>query len=204
MPFNISKTAKSVAVSLAGKKKYDVETKRIAQLVGQFTGSDHAYKPGDIYITKYTDPWEKRPDLRRIHRVGYFGGCAYLAGWRCLVHKVLSTTPCTVTVRFVKAVEVYGPLWSDSKTLDARKTFKIKGVFDIYKWCPRGCEKYRDLYGDHPSTFRPNIAEQAAVQQMFNRVMKDLDTAIRVDGSRDEVQYDDATDTLVVCRKFTG
>jgi hypothetical protein len=159
MTFNISRTAIVVARHINGGR-FDREAKRMAQIIGQYCGTDVSFRPGDEYITIVRFHTEHVPDKRMVPvvtSVRRHGLIRWFEGFTYNVWRVVSVTPCTVRAHMIKKYEAY-------ECIENNPVLGLEGLF------------VQARESTYIRTFRPNMDRQRNVHDRFDEL--DLNTAV--------------------------
>ena len=192
--FKLSKTSKVVAVSMGGKK-FNNDVKRVAQIVGRFCGTDVNFAPGDLFVREviFGDPGIviQRSVLLTDRRAGH-GLIRWFRGARFHVHRVLSVTPCTMTVELMRSYHAYGRIRHlPNGGLDQEhQGFREFLINDLH-----GLFEITHEPGWNTFKVRPNMHKNSETMEKFNQL--DLTTAVKIDFAY-QVMYDYDNDELKV------
>jgi hypothetical protein len=157
MSFNISRSANVVALHIDGPR-FDREAKILAQIIGQFCGTDMPYLPGDKYITMkpfhYLFGGRHVPIIRdsATARIWNQRLSRWCRGMTFTVWNIDHVTPCTVRVHKLHMYDVY------EKTLTRGSDLDVEQLF---------LQKFGGVWG---SIFRPNMDRQRDIHETFNKL----------------------------------
>lgn len=165
----LSKTAKVVY-------KTTVLTNVLARLIGQFSGTDQPYNPGDMFIRKarWGGPGqlsEHRPvELVRI--IPGRGLMRWIEGTQFNVFEVMSVLPCTMWVRKLREIHVYEN-WFPFGHLTMKTSLSIFTVQDRDK--PVMKVRIRIADADHLCEFNKINTQKAISISSVDRVKYDVE-----------------------------
>lgn len=183
-----------MAVVLGGKK-FDQGVKRCAQIVGRFCGTDVDFAPGDLFVREvpFGDGTPNRRSVLLLDRRAGHGLIRWFLGAKFNVHRVLSVTPCTMTVDLVRSYHAYGRIrhmpngWLDQEHEGFRK-FRINDLHGIF-------EVTHSSSSWNTFKVRPNMLKNSETMKKFSQL--DLTTAVKIDFVY-QVMYDYENDALKV------
>ena len=179
----ISKTARAFAKTMGGNK-FDEQTKEISQLIGQFCGTDHSYRPGDTFVYFY-----RFCECRGCTQVNLVdtalghGISRWFTGGGFWVYKVVSATPCFVKVRRIKSYFAYGRWHTPAFNVE-----NLHGLFEM------------DTASFATETYKVHATGQAQTLAQFTRMLE-CNQALPVQQGG-EIMFDSVADKLVVLYGF--